>query len=248
MKKDPKLHLGHFARVRTQVMQTDVHHLSQELVFEMLLQIPMHRGDANEIARRLVAIYGDFNKFCRLATYEKLLQVDGIGEIVAQKLVCLCKLFMYAKYHLGDDVKGKTASLRSIVQTLDSIYEEAETEMIVLFILNKKNEILHHTVLNHGSINSVALNLDQIADLLRIHRGQKLIISHNHPDGPFFPSIEDLDTTGRLYSFCMRKGVELVDHIIMNKTGYFSFRYSRVLAAIERGLLEKIEGRRLFPD
>ena len=248
MKKDPKLHLGHYERIRTRVMQTDIHQMSEELALEMLLQCPMRRGDTNEIAKRILAKYGSFNKFCRLATYDRLLEIDGIGASIAEKLACICKLFMFSKFHLDNRIEDKLVTLSSIIKFLHRIYQDVDHEILVLFILNNRREVLHYTILSHGGINSVSLDMDKISELTRLHKGCKIIISHNHPDGSFYPSVEDIATTEKVFAFCKSKGIGFVDHIVMNKYGYFSFYSSHLLDTIEKRLIEKIRGRRIFPD
>lgn len=247
MKKDPKLHLGHYERIRTRVLQTDIHQMTEELAMEMLLQSPMRRGDTNEIAKRILDKFGSFNKFCRLATYDKLVEIDGIGDAVAEKLLCFCKLFLFSKYHLENKIEEKLVNFPAITQFLHRLYSEVDTEILVLLILNHRRQVLHYSILSRGSINNVTFDLDKIAELTRLHKGSMIIISHNHPDGSFYPSIEDIGTTEKVFAFCHKRGIGFLDHIVMNKDGYFSFYCSHLLDSIERRMLEKIRGRRVIP-
>lgn len=246
MKKDPKLHLGHYERIRTRVLQTDIHQMTEELAVEMLLQCPMRRGDTNEIAKRILDTYGSFNKFCRLATYDKLLEIDGIGEVVAEKLLCFCKLFLYSKFRLENRIEDKLVNFNSITRFLHQLYSDLDNEVVVLLILNHRRQVLHYAILSHGSINNVTVDLDRISELTRLHKGCMIIISHNHPDGSFYPSLEDITTTEKIFAFCKKKGIEFLDHIVMNKDGYFSFYCSHLLDSMERRMMDKIRGRRVI--
>lgn len=248
MKKDPALHLGHFERIRTQVMQTDVHKLTPELVFEMMLQVLMRRGDANEISRRIMKVYGDFNKFCRLVSYEGLIKINGIGDVLAKNLLCLTKIILYSRFNLGDSVEGKYASVRTLVSFLEKVYKDAKKEMLIMFILNDRNEVLRYVVLGQGSFSAVEVDVTELKDAIYLHGGRKIILSHNHPEGTFYPSAEDVEATSRLYAFCRSYELELVDHIVMNRYGYLSFKDSGILEDIRHKLIEKAKGRRIFPD
>lgn len=247
MKKDPKLHLGHYGRVRTRVQQTDIHQITEELAMEMLLQCPMRRGDTNETAKRILDKFGSFNKFCRLASYDKLIEIEGVGSAVAEKLLCLCKLFLFSKYHLENKIEDKLVNFSAITQFLHQLYSDAETEIFVLLVLNHRRQVTHYSILSQGTINNVSVDLDKIAELTRLHKGSMIIISHNHPDGSFYPSIEDISTTEKVFAFCKMRGITFLDHIVMNKDGYFSFYCSHLLDSIERRMLEKIRGRRVIP-
>jgi DNA repair protein RadC len=50
-----------------------------------------------------------------------------------------------------------------------------------------------------------------------------MTFSHNHPTGGFDPSPSDISITARLKAAGEIMGVELLDNIIFNRTGYFSF-------------------------
>ena len=50
-----------------------------------------------------------------------------------------------------------------------------------------------------------------------------VVISHNHPCGLLEPSTDDIQTTLRLYQAGDILGINLLDHIILTKNGYFSF-------------------------
>lgn len=61
-------------------------------------------------------------------------------------------------------------------------------------------------------------------------RAASIIVAHNHPSGVAEPSSEDIKTTQQLIAAGILLGVPLRDHVIVTKSGYFSFR--------ERGLID----------
>jgi len=52
---------------------------------------------------------------------------------------------------------------------------------------------------------------------------RKIRCRHNYPLGNLDPSKEGIEITGRLKSAGEILGIKLLDHIIFNRTGYFSF-------------------------
>ena len=56
-----------------------------------------------------------------------------------------------------------------------------------------------------------------------------IIVCHNHPSGNCTPSDEDIKTTSVLMEAADILGIALLDHVIFDKTSYFSF--------VENGLL-----------
>jgi DNA repair protein RadC len=54
-------------------------------------------------------------------------------------------------------------------------------------------------------------------------RASGIIVAHNHPAGGLEPSPADIEATKQLKGAGQIVGIELLDHIIFNRVGYFSF-------------------------
>lgn len=52
----------------------------------------------------------------------------------------------------------------------------------------------------------------------------KVVIFHNHPSGDTRPSHDDVKTTDDLFEACKIVGIQLLDHIILGKNEYNSFK------------------------
>ena len=59
---------------------------------------------------------------------------------------------------------------------------------------------------------------DALAD-----RASAIIVAHNHPSGSLEPSAFDVEITKQLKDAGTVLGISLLDHIIFNRTRYFSF-------------------------
>jgi len=53
-----------------------------------------------------------------------------------------------------------------------------------------------------------------------------VIVAHNHPSGNLTPSPEDRAVTRRLKEAGALIGVNLLDHLILTRDGYYSFSES----------------------
>ena len=60
------------------------------------------------------------------------------------------------------------------------------------------------------------------AEAIKEH-ASAIVLCHNHPGGNPNPSSKDIKTTLRLYQAAELLGISILDHIIITKTGYFSF-------------------------
>jgi DNA repair protein RadC len=60
-------------------------------------------------------------------------------------------------------------------------------------------------------------------------RAAALVVAHNHPSGDPEPSSEDCALTERLRDASRLLGLELLDHVVVGRTGFVSLRERGVL-------------------
>ena len=108
-------------------------------------------------------------------------------------------------------------------------YADRKQEHFLCASINGANEILNIRVVSIRLIDRSPVHPREVfADALA-DRAAAIIVAHNHPSGGVEPSQSDINITGQLKAAGEILGIELLDHIIFNRTGYFSF--------LEAGLL-----------
>ncbi len=68
------------------------------------------------------------------------------------------------------------------------------------------------------------LAVDEVIRKALLHKASYLLVAHNHPSDNIAPSQADIDLTDKLQNACRMMGIPLLDHIIVGKTDYFSFK------------------------
>ena len=56
-----------------------------------------------------------------------------------------------------------------------------------------------------------------------------IVVFHNHPSGDPTPSPDDVNLTRRLAAAGALLGIDVVDHMILGETRYYSFKETRTL-------------------
>lgn len=92
--------------------------------------------------------------------------------------------------------------------------------------LDNELHIVCEIVLNVGSPSKVGFSLRQFADFVIRNNLSRIAIAHNHPNGTFIPSNEDLMCTKRLVEFLDMIDTELIDHIVVGRGGAYSMKAS----------------------
>lgn len=102
-------------------------------------------------------------------------------------------------------------------------YADRKQEHFLCATINGANEILNIRVVSMGLIDRTPVHPREVfADALT-DRASAVIVAHNHPSGDLEPSPSDINITTQLKAAGSIVGIELLDHIIFNRTAYFSF-------------------------
>ena len=102
-------------------------------------------------------------------------------------------------------------------------------EAFLALFLNIQNEVIHHEILNEGTVDQVAVYPRRILEKALARHAAGLIIVHNHPSGDAEPSREDVEISKRLARAGELLGIPLLDHVIVARGGYASLRERGVL-------------------
>jgi DNA repair protein RadC len=95
--------------------------------------------------------------------------------------------------------------------------------------LNSKNEILREETVQEGTVDQTAVYPRKIMERALKQKAVSLIFVHNHPSGSPVPSVHDKNLTQALIKAARILDINVHDHIIIAKSGYYSFREEGLL-------------------
>ncbi len=159
---------------------------------------------------------------------EDLTQFPGVGDAKAT-------LILAALEFARRRIKPEGAKIITPADLLPHVrhYADRKQEHFLCATINGANEILNIRVVSIGLIDRSPVHPREVfADALS-DRASAVIVAHNHPSGGLEPSPSDVHITAQLKSAGEILGIDLLDHIIFNRTGYFSFLEDGRLAGTE---------------
>lgn len=82
----------------------------------------------------------------------------------------------------------------------------------------------------HGSVDGTCIQPREILIRILLCGASAAILVHNHPSGDSAPSKDDFNTTVMLYRAFQLIGIKLLDHIVIGKNDFYSFRQNGRIA------------------
>jgi DNA repair protein RadC len=151
-------------------------------------------------------------------TAEDLSQFEGVGDAKATAILAAIE---FARRR----IKPEGAKIETSADLLPHVrhYADRKQEHFLCATINGANELLNIRVVSIGLIDRSPVHpreafADAVAD-----RASGVIVAHNHPAGPLQPSEADVEATRRLKEAGEVLGIAVLDHLIFNRTDYFSF-------------------------
>lgn len=103
---------------------------------------------------------------------------------------------------------------------LDTI--ELQEEFKIL-LLNRANEVLGVYPLSKGGITGTIVDQRLIFAVALKCNATGIIMCHNHPSGKLLPSEADITLTKSIGKCASLLEINLLDHLIITKNGFYSF-------------------------
>jgi DNA repair protein RadC len=100
----------------------------------------------------------------------------------------------------------------------------AVQERVVAIYLDSRNRPVHRETVAIGGLRACVIQpRDILAPALQLPVAG-IILAHNHPSGDTRPSADDLEVTRQLAAAGRLFGIELVDHLVVSRSGFTSIK------------------------
>ena len=122
-------------------------------------------------------------------------------------------------------IKPEGAKIETPADLLPHVrhFADRRQEHFLCATINGANEILNIRVVSIGLIDRSPVHPREVFADAVADRASGIIVAHNHPSGGLEPSPSDITITAQLKASGKIIGIDLLDHIIFNRTGYYSF-------------------------
>jgi DNA repair protein RadC len=208
-------------RPREKLLRKGAMALSDQELLAVLLGKGTPEMDVMALAGKLARVIDEKGLGVRA---EDLTGFDGVGEAKATLILAAIEFARRRIKPEGEKIATPADLLPHVRQ-----YADRKQEHFLCASLNGANEILNIRVVSIGLIDRTPVHPREVfADAL-VDRASAIIVAHNHPHGDLEPSPSDVEVTAQLKAAGAVVGIALLDHIIFNRSGYYSFLEDRRL-------------------
>ena len=196
--------------------------LSNQELLSILLRTGTKTRPVLEVANDILKHIDTLADFQHLSLQE-LQKIKGIGyvkSIEIKAMIELAKRISKAEYVQKERIMSSERLARKMMLELS----DQKQEHLVAIYLDTQNRIIEQRTIFIGSVRRSIAEPREILYYACKNMATSVIIVHNHPSGSPAPSENDLRFTEKMKRACDDIGIVCLDHIIVGKYQYYSFR------------------------
>lgn len=173
------------------------------------------QASAEQIARRILKLLSEKGSSI---TYEEIASIQGMGPAKTSEIIALFEL---GRRYLMPADRPKIVDAETAAEQLGYLKSKKQ-ECFVVLTLDGANRLIDNAIVFQGTLTQSLVHPREIFAKAIEDRAAKIMVAHNHPSGNLEPSLEDVEVTEKLKEAGRLMGIEVLDHIIVGKNGYWS--------------------------
>jgi len=232
-------YVDHRQRLRERFQKNGTEGMHNYEILELLLTYAIPRKDVKPYAKELIKRFGGLSGVLDASPkeLEEVLHIGPISSTLIRLVKEICGVYLAEKMEYQDVLSSPQAVLDFARVKLAGHPHEA---FMVIF-LNAKNKVLDHAIIQEGTIDRAVIYPRRIVEEALARHAAGVILVHNHPSGDAEPSPEDKHLTRSIVEAARTIDIRVLDHIIVGKEGYCSFRERHLLPAMAEERIVKGE-------
>ena len=206
------------------------HHVIESLNNIELIALVLRTGNkqesAIELAQRVINEIGGF-RYLHDINYYQLIQIKGIKQAKAIEVLAIIEI--------AKRLDKQPVAMSAIKEPRDG-YELLKNQLmfeqqekVIVLCLNSRLEVIKEKTVFIGGNNISIISGRELFKEALICGSNRVMVVHNHPSGNPEPSIEDIEATELLYSMAKELDIDVVDHLIIGRSRFYSFASNKII-------------------
>lgn len=208
-------------RPRERLLKYGVKSLSNEELLSIILKTGTKKYSVKTLSMILLSEINDISELKNM-TYNKLVKIDGIGNVKASEVLAAIELGKRVFYQ-KDKSEVILNNSNLIYEYFKDLFIDVKQEEFYAIYLDSKSKLISYKMLFKGTLNSSCVHPREVFKNAYLESANSIIVMHNHPSGDPTPSKQDNELTKYLIQIGNIMSLPVVDHVIIGKNKYFSF-------------------------
>lgn len=216
---------GHRMRLRQRFEDGGISALAEYEIVELMLTYAIARKDVKPIAKALLKKFGNFKNILK-AEKSELISVEGMGEASATMINFISSIIPLYHMQVLEESPLELDSVDKLVQFFRARIGAEKIEVLEMACFDSQLRLLPKGAIRlfEGSANTANVDIRRIVECAIKLGASSIVLSHNHPNGDAKPSLADIEFTRNLSNACRPIKLDFIEHIIIAKNSFFSFR------------------------
>lgn len=209
-------------RPRERFKKYGVEALSNEELLSILLRTGTSNRSVKDVSIDILRKI-DINDLVNY-DFNSLKNIKGVGEV---KAITIISAIEFGKRALSKrDLINQIKTGDDVFHLVKDDIENCLQEKFLAIYLDTKKYVISKKVIFVGTVNSSSITpRDVFREAVKLN-SVSMILVHNHPAGTINPSYEDIYLTNEFIKLGRMMGISVIDHLIIGKNNYYSFRES----------------------
>ena len=203
-----------------------IRHGADALTDEELLAIIISTGTKDKNVVELSKEILDSFSYQELSEIEvaELIHISGIKNAKASSVVASLRLGKRIAQRVIEKEITKIEKSEDIYNYFKNQLADKKNEYFYAILLDTKNVIISREEISKGTLDASLVHPREAFRSAVKKSAKSIIFVHNHPSGDINPSKDDFLTTKRLVEAGEILDIKVLDHIIIGKNDYYSFK------------------------
>ena len=215
-------------RPREKAYYYGIESLNNVELLALILRTGNKQESALELAQRVINEVGGL-AYLKDVTYHQLVLIKGIKKAKAIEILAVVELTKRLKQpqSIMPVIKEPKDGYNLVKDKL--MFEQQER--VIILCLNSRLEVMKEKTVFIGSNNISIISGRELFKEALICGSSRIMVIHNHPSGNPAPSLQDIETTKRLYKMAEELEIEVIDHLIIGRKKFYSFASKEIIEA-----------------
>lgn len=203
--------------------------LSNAELIGIIIRTGTREATSVEVGRQVLKYFeNDLSQFYHMdiLELERNKELSGIGKVKACQIKAAIELGI--RVNRKEILEVKVTSPQSVADLLMDEMQYLKQECFKILLLDTKNKVIKVEGISLGILNASLVHPREVFVKAIKQHSAAIILAHNHPSGDPEPSSEDKNITKRLVAAGELLGIPVLDHIIIGRGTFMSFKQEKL--------------------